>query len=75
MKSAFPILASTAMACVNAFMVAVDELFFRTFSVFFTGGYVKALEITTEMPGGGACKPRSISEETYDDVEYPGRAG
>ncbi|XP_034509148.1 FYN-binding protein 2 [Ailuropoda melanoleuca] len=38
-------------------------------------GYVEALEVTTETPGRGACKPCSISEETYDDVEYPGRAG
>ncbi|XP_044094263.1 FYN-binding protein 2 [Neovison vison] len=38
-------------------------------------GYVEALGVTTEMPGGGACKPHSNSEETYDDVEYPGRAG
>ncbi|XP_045882084.1 FYN-binding protein 2 isoform X4 [Meles meles] len=38
-------------------------------------GYVEALGVTTEMPGEGACKPHSNSEETYDDVEYPGRAG
>ncbi|XP_027425285.1 FYN-binding protein 2 [Zalophus californianus] len=38
-------------------------------------GYVEALEVTTEALGSGACKPHSISEETYDDVEYPGRAG
>uniref|UniRef100_A0A8C9JDM8 FYN-binding protein 2 n=1 Tax=Panthera tigris altaica TaxID=74533 RepID=A0A8C9JDM8_PANTA len=35
------------------------------------GGYVEALEVTKEMPGQGAWKPRSISEETYDDVECP----
>lgn len=75
MKSAFPIIAFTAMACVNAFMVAVDELFFKTFSVFLTGGYVEALEVMKETPDGGACKPLSISDETYDDVEYPGKAG
>ncbi|XP_058991237.1 FYN-binding protein 2 [Mustela lutreola] len=38
-------------------------------------GYVETLEDTTEMPDGGACKPHSNSEETYDDIEYPGRAG
>ncbi|XP_032695609.1 FYN-binding protein 2 isoform X2 [Lontra canadensis] len=38
-------------------------------------GYVEALGVTTEMPGGGTCKPHSNSEETYDDVEYPGKAG
>ncbi|XP_049473049.1 FYN-binding protein 2 isoform X5 [Panthera uncia] len=37
------------------------------------GGYVEALEVTKEMPGQGAWKPRSISEETYDDVECPSR--
>uniref|UniRef100_A0ABI8A5I0 SH3 domain-containing protein n=1 Tax=Felis catus TaxID=9685 RepID=A0ABI8A5I0_FELCA len=37
------------------------------------GGYVEALEVTQEMPGQGAWKPRSISEETYDDVECPSR--
>ncbi|XP_066125178.1 FYN-binding protein 2 isoform X2 [Saccopteryx bilineata] len=36
-------------------------------------GYVKALEVTTETPGQGACKPSSISDVTYDDVEYPGK--
>ncbi|XP_072586920.1 FYN-binding protein 2 isoform X2 [Vulpes vulpes] len=38
-------------------------------------GYVEALEVTKETPDGGACKPLSISDETYDDVEYPGKAG
>ncbi|VFV18975.1 Hypothetical predicted protein [Lynx pardinus] len=37
------------------------------------GGYVEALEVTKEMPGQGVWKPRSISEETYDDVECPSR--
>lgn len=44
------------------------------FSVFLTGGYVKALEMTKETLGQGDFKPNSISE-TYDDVEYPGREG
>lgn len=43
------------------------------FSVFLTGGYVEALEVTKETPGRGAFKPSSISEVTYDDVEYPRR--
>ncbi|KAF5923117.1 hypothetical protein HPG69_012206 [Diceros bicornis minor] len=38
-------------------------------------GYVEALEVTKETPGQEAFKPNSISEETYDDVEYPGREG
>nr|KAF6378150.1 FYN binding protein 2 [Myotis myotis] len=36
-------------------------------------GYVEALEVTKEAPGQGAFMPQSISEETYDDVECPGR--
>uniref|UniRef100_G1PPN0 FYN-binding protein 2 n=1 Tax=Myotis lucifugus TaxID=59463 RepID=G1PPN0_MYOLU len=36
-------------------------------------GYVEALEVTKEAPGQGAFRPQSISEETYDDVECPGR--
>lgn len=44
-----------------------------SFSVLLTGGYVQALEVTEEIPGQGVFKPSSISEETYDDVEYPGR--
>nr|XP_044626813.1 FYN-binding protein 2 isoform X2 [Equus asinus] len=39
------------------------------------GGYVEALEVTKEIPGQGAFQPNSISEEIYDDVEYPGREG
>lgn len=63
------------MMHVNAFIVAVGEIFFRGFSVFLTGGYVEALEVTKEIPGQGAFQPNSISEEIYDDVEYPGREG
>ncbi|XP_072830467.1 FYN-binding protein 2 isoform X3 [Vicugna pacos] len=37
-------------------------------------GYVKALEMTKEAPGQGACTPNSLSE-TYDDVECLGREG
>ncbi|KAK1339959.1 hypothetical protein QTO34_018523 [Cnephaeus nilssonii] len=43
------------------------------FLFFLTGGYVEALELTKEAPSQGAFRPHSISEETYDDVEYPGR--
>ncbi|XP_054547516.1 FYN-binding protein 2 [Talpa occidentalis] len=38
-------------------------------------GYVEALEVTSETPGQGVFKRSSISEEMYDDVEYPGREG
>ncbi|ELW67979.1 hypothetical protein TREES_T100006382 [Tupaia chinensis] len=37
------------------------------------GTYVEALEMSQETPDTGALKPSSISEETYDDVEYPMR--
>lgn len=58
--------------CVNAIMRTVNEMFFGAFSVFFAGGYVKALEMTKETPGPGAFRSSSISE-TYDDVECPRR--
>ncbi|XP_060062252.1 FYN-binding protein 2 isoform X2 [Erinaceus europaeus] len=35
-------------------------------------GYADALAVTG---GQGPCKPSPISEETYDDVDYPGREG
>ncbi|XP_053511441.1 FYN-binding protein 2 isoform X2 [Artibeus jamaicensis] len=38
-------------------------------------GYVEALEVTAGTPGQRPFKPSSTSEETYDDVEYPGRKG
>ncbi|XP_039743288.1 FYN-binding protein 2 isoform X2 [Pteropus medius] len=38
-------------------------------------GYAEALEVTKETPSQGAFKPNSISEETYDDVEYSRRQG
>ncbi|XP_028369968.1 FYN-binding protein 2 isoform X1 [Phyllostomus discolor] len=38
-------------------------------------GYVEALEMTIGTPGQRPFKPSSTSEETYDDVEYPGRKG
>ncbi|XP_012494789.1 PREDICTED: uncharacterized protein C1orf168 homolog [Propithecus coquereli] len=37
------------------------------------GEYVKALQVTKETPDPEAFKSSSISEETYDDVEYPRR--
>ncbi|XP_069336155.1 FYN-binding protein 2 isoform X1 [Eulemur rufifrons] len=37
------------------------------------GGYVEALQTTKETPDPKAFKSSSISEETYDDVEYPRR--
>ncbi|CAK6441192.1 unnamed protein product [Pipistrellus nathusii] len=36
-------------------------------------GYVEALGLTKEAPSQGAFWQHSISEETYDDVDYPGR--
>ncbi|XP_012577643.1 PREDICTED: uncharacterized protein C1orf168 homolog [Condylura cristata] len=38
-------------------------------------GYVEALEVTSETLDQGVFKCSSISEEMYDDVEYPGREG
>ncbi|XP_036899065.1 FYN-binding protein 2 [Sturnira hondurensis] len=38
-------------------------------------GYVEALEGTVGTPGQRPFKPISTSEETYDDVECPGRKG
>ncbi|KAG3283258.1 FYN binding protein 2 [Ictidomys tridecemlineatus] len=40
-------------------------------SVFLTGGYMEALEVTKETSGPEAFKSSSLPEETYDDVEYP----
>ncbi|KAG8518962.1 FYN-binding protein 2, partial [Galemys pyrenaicus] len=39
------------------------------------GGYVEALEVTSETPGQGVLKRSSISEDMYDDVECSGREG
>ncbi|KAM5323299.1 FYN-binding protein 2 isoform 2-T2 [Glossophaga mutica] len=38
-------------------------------------GYMEALEVTIGTSGQRPFKPSSTSEETYDDVEYPGRKG
>lgn len=58
------------MRGVSAFIIV---LVLQGFLFFLTGGYVEALELTKEAPSQGAFRPHSISEETYDDVEYPGR--
>lgn len=65
-----PILASTASEGCECIY---DSARSSGVSVFLAGGYVEALEVTKEAPGQGAFRPQSISEETYDDVECPGR--
>ena len=38
------------------------------FSIFLTGGYVEALEVTKETPSPSTIRSNSSSEKTYDDV-------